>query len=73
MAESDRKAQQLRGTLERVERDQRRASALVLQVWLAPLQLLNEVIKSRYLKRAQILEVSLIWLVKYLESKSLMH
>ena len=31
MAESDRKAQQLRGTLERVERDQRRASALVLQ------------------------------------------
>ena len=31
MAENDRKAQQLRGTLERVERDQRRASALVLQ------------------------------------------
>ena len=28
MAENDRKAQQLRGTLERMERDQRRASAL---------------------------------------------
>ena len=32
MAENDRKAQQLRGTLERVERDQRRASALVEEV-----------------------------------------